>query len=111
MNANMNFAGFFSARSHFPWLVILLLIATAACSKGSSGAGAEIEKPAITASTLTPESAPSVEAAPDSAPLRKIDSKRAFQYLKEIVAFGPRPIGSENHRKLENYITSHLKGD
>jgi Zn-dependent M28 family amino/carboxypeptidase len=31
--------------------------------------------------------------------------------VKEIVAFGPRPIGSGNHRKVEDYITSHLKGD
>ena len=31
--------------------------------------------------------------------------------MKEIVAFGPRPIGSENHKKVENYILAHLKGD
>jgi glutaminyl-peptide cyclotransferase len=36
---------------------------------------------------------------------------RAMQYVKEIVAFGPRPIGSANHKKVENYISSHLKGD
>lgn len=34
-----------------------------------------------------------------------------MQYVKEIVAFGPRPIGSENHKKVENYILSRLKGD
>jgi Zn-dependent M28 family amino/carboxypeptidase len=34
-----------------------------------------------------------------------------MQYVKEIVAFGPRPIGSENHKKVENYIVAHLKGD
>jgi Zn-dependent M28 family amino/carboxypeptidase len=33
-----------------------------------------------------------------------------MQYVKEIVAFGPRPIGSENHRRVEKYILSHLKG-
>ncbi len=36
---------------------------------------------------------------------------RAMRYAKEIVAFGPRPIGSANHRKVEDYIHSHLKGD
>lgn len=36
---------------------------------------------------------------------------RAMRYVKEIVAFGPRPIGSANHRKVEEYIKSHLKGD
>jgi glutaminyl-peptide cyclotransferase len=34
-----------------------------------------------------------------------------MQYVKEIVAFGPRPMGSANHKKVEDYITSHLKGD
>jgi Zn-dependent M28 family amino/carboxypeptidase len=44
-------------------------------------------------------------------PLPTINAARAFQYTKEITAFGPRPIGSANHKKLENYIHSHLKGD
>ncbi|MBZ5720047.1 MAG: M28 family peptidase [Acidobacteriia bacterium] len=39
------------------------------------------------------------------------NADRAMQYVREIVAFGPRPIGSSNHKKLENYIVSHLKGD
>ncbi len=34
-----------------------------------------------------------------------------MQYVKEIVAFGPRPIGSANHQKVEDYIHAHLKGD
>src|SRR5262245_43078474 len=38
------------------------------------------------------------------------NSVRAMQYTREIVRFGARPIGSENHRKLENYILGHLKG-
>src|SRR5207245_9141161 len=36
---------------------------------------------------------------------------RARQYVREVVAFGPRPIGSGNHKKVENYIHAHLKGD
>ena len=34
-----------------------------------------------------------------------------MQYVKEIVALGPRPIGSKNHEKVEEYILSRLKGD
>ena len=34
-----------------------------------------------------------------------------MQYVKEIVAFGPRPLGSANHKKVEDYILAHLKGD
>ena len=36
---------------------------------------------------------------------------RAMRYVKEIVAFGPRPIGSASHKKVEEYIHSQLKGD
>jgi glutaminyl-peptide cyclotransferase len=39
------------------------------------------------------------------------NSARAMQYTREIVALGPRPIGSANHKKLENYILAHLKND
>ncbi|MGB6479005.1 MAG: M28 family peptidase [Candidatus Sulfotelmatobacter sp.] len=48
---------------------------------------------------------------PDTGPPPAIDSARAFEYVKEIVAFGPRPLGSANHKKVENYILAHLKGD
>jgi len=34
-----------------------------------------------------------------------------MQYTKEVVAFGARPIGSANHKRLEEYILGHLKGD
>ena len=54
---------------------------------------------------------PPEAAAPDNAPLRHLDSKRAFQYTREVAAFGPRYMGSENHKKLERYILDHLKGD
>jgi len=48
---------------------------------------------------------------PDSGPLPTIDANRAMQYTKEIVKLGPRPLGSANHKKVEDYITSHLKAD
>jgi glutaminyl-peptide cyclotransferase len=49
--------------------------------------------------------------AADNASLPHIDTKRAFQYTREVTAFGPRYLGSENHKKLERYIVDHLKGD
>jgi glutaminyl-peptide cyclotransferase len=48
---------------------------------------------------------------PDSGPLPTFDGHRAMQYVKEIVAYGPRPLGSAGHKKVEDYITAHLKGD
>jgi Zn-dependent M28 family amino/carboxypeptidase len=49
--------------------------------------------------------------APTDAPLPQIDAKRAFEYTREVTAFGPRYMGNENHKKLERYILDHLKGD
>jgi Zn-dependent M28 family amino/carboxypeptidase len=97
-------------RSTLGLFLLALLLAIAACSKGSSSPATE--KPVTT--PAAPESAASTPpdaASPDLGPLPQIDSKRTFQYIKEIVAFGTRPMGSENHKKVENYVTSHLKGD
>jgi glutaminyl-peptide cyclotransferase len=85
-------------------LVAIALATAAACTKGTDAAPPKSESPATTP-------VPSEAAAPDNAPLPHIDSKRAFQYTAEVTAFGPRYMGSENHRKLEHYILDHLKGD
>jgi glutaminyl-peptide cyclotransferase len=74
--------------------------------KNASAAGAS------SAPTTPPDTAaPKLSLPPDTGPPPAIDSTRAFQYVKEIVANGPRPIGSPNHRKVEDYIVAHLKGD
>jgi Zn-dependent M28 family amino/carboxypeptidase len=98
------------------WLKICLVLPlavavanTVACAKGTSAeatasAAAKSESPAATP-------APPEAAAPDPAPLPHIDAKRAFQYTREVTAFGPRYMGSENHKKLERYIIGHLQGD
>ena len=46
----------------------------------------------------------------DSAAAPEFNASRAMEFTKEIVAFGPRPLGSKNHEKVENYIVGHLKG-
>src|ERR1700730_643175 len=46
-----------------------------------------------------------------SAHAEAFNAARAMQYTREVVAFGPRPIGSANHKKLENYILVHVKND
>jgi glutaminyl-peptide cyclotransferase len=42
---------------------------------------------------------------------QSFNAARAMQYTREVTAFGPRPISSPNHKKLENYIVAHLKND
>jgi len=77
-----------------------------ACSRQKSAAAQPTE--AVSAVPMA-----SVEALPPvpGGPVPVFDSARAMQYVKEIVAFGPRPIGSANHKKVEDYIVAHLKGD
>ena len=91
-------------------LLVLSVLTTTACSKGT---------PAATPSTAAAAAAAKSEAAapaadsstPDNAPLPRIDAKRAFEYTREVTAFGPRYMGNEAHKKLERYVLDHLKED
>jgi len=87
--------------------VIALAVASLACSRQKANDSA-----AAAEKSASPEAKDAtVTALPDSGPLPGINAGRAFQYAREVTAFGPRPIGSANHRKLEDYIYAHLKGD
>ena len=83
--------------------VLIFALTLFACSKGKNAAASSAGAPAqhVEVSDLPP----------DGGPPPAFNANRAMQYVKEIVALGPRPIGSENHRKVENYILAHLKGD
>ena len=90
------------------------LTSTVACNKGASAkpavaAATETNAPAAEPAALT--SAPAQPLSLDGAPLPHIDAARAFEYTREVTAFGPRYMGNENHKKLEHYILDHLKGD
>jgi len=85
------------------------LATTVACTKGTAVDAAPSAAPRSEATTAIPNPPPT--AAPDNVPLPHIDAKRAFEYTREVTAFGTRYMGSENHKKLERYITDHLKED
>jgi glutaminyl-peptide cyclotransferase len=82
---------------------LMCFLSLAACSTQKA---ADAASPADSAA-----SAPVAADLPDTGPPPAFDSARAMQYVKEIVGFGPRPIGSANHKKVEDYIHAHLKGD
>jgi Zn-dependent M28 family amino/carboxypeptidase len=90
-------------------LLVLASLSTTACGKGKTATATNPEPAAQAA--ITSSGAPAVVQAASSAPLPQIDSKRAFQYTREVTAFGERYMGNENHKKLERYILDHLKGD
>jgi hypothetical protein len=43
--------------------------------------------------------------------LPHVNATQAMAYVKQVVAFGPRPVGSAAHAKLESYLRSHLRRD
>lgn len=91
-------------------VAVCILAATIACNQGKSNdapASAAASESNPVASTTTESAAP----APDTPEAPKINAARVMQYTKEVTAFGARPIGSANHKKLEDYIVAHLKGD
>jgi glutaminyl-peptide cyclotransferase len=97
------------------FLILLLFIALAfaGCDqdKNASAAGASTTAPTAAQNPPTDLTLPKLLLPADIGPLPTVDSARTMQYVKEIVAFGPRPIGSANHKKVEDYILAHLKGD
>jgi len=93
--------------------LLLLLLGSLGCASEKkaaqpTGSGEEKSPAPIAVAQASVAAAPDAANAP-AAPT--IDAKRAFQYTREVTAFGPRPIGSANHKKLEDYIHAHLKGD
>jgi len=90
-------------------IAVCALLMLLGCSQG---------KPEKPAATPPAKDAPAAQAAPaenavpaNVGPAPRINATRAMQYTKEVTAFGPRPIGSANHKKLEEYILNHLRGD
>jgi glutaminyl-peptide cyclotransferase len=99
-----------------PWLrsllapLLLTALTTAACSKGNPSVAPSTGVPAVVKSEAA-ALPPADTSTPDTAPLPHIDAKRAFQYTREVTAFGPRYMGNEAHKKLERYIIDHLQED
>jgi glutaminyl-peptide cyclotransferase len=92
-----------------PLLFLCFVVALIACDHDKDVSNVRAQTPAPNAipdGTATKLSFPS-----DNGSRPAIDAARAMQYVKEIVAYGPRPVGSRNHKKVEDYISSHLKGD
>lgn len=89
-----------------PWMVLASALALLACEHQKD---ATQNQESATPAAAAP--AESLSLPPDTAPPPTIDGDRAMRYVREIVKFGPRPLGSENHKKVESYLDSHLQGD
>jgi glutaminyl-peptide cyclotransferase len=88
------------------------LLLVAAVALGVSGCSRSNSVEAAKSNTVaTADAAEAPAPADDNAAPPGFNADRAMQYTREVTAFGPRPIGSANHKKLEQYIYAHLKGD
>jgi glutaminyl-peptide cyclotransferase len=95
-----------------PLFMLIVLMATACMPASCDHAKDEAKAADPSAAPAQPEKPePVLNFLPDSAPPPAFDGERAMQYVKEIVKFGPRPVGSVNHKKVEGYLASRLKGD
>ena len=89
-------------------LCMLLALLTVGCKQGGSSSSAPT--PPQATSPATPAAQPVLDAEPQG-PALHIDSARAMQYVKEIVAFGPRWTGSKGQEKVAAYLRNKLKAD
>ena len=79
---------------------LFIMTAFAACNRSSTSAAASESAPK-----------PAAASAPAAASLPHADGQRALQYTREVVAFGPRYVGSPGHAQIEAYLRQELKGD
>ena len=77
---------------------LFIMTAFAACNRSSTSVAAS-------------ESAPNPASVPAGASLLHADGQRALQYTREVVAFGPRYVGSPGHAQTEAYLRKELSGD
>jgi glutaminyl-peptide cyclotransferase len=89
---------------------LLCGISLFALSCNSSKSAPVSGEPPPTPSTMAQAAAPVSNAEP-TGPAMHIDPARAWQYTKEIVAFGPRWDGSKGQERLGAYLHSKLKND
>ena len=92
------------------WLAVTLLIITAvalsvACKSQnaeSKSAGAKPAETVMKASDLDPS--------PAAPPAPRVEGPAAFKICYDFVALGPRYVGSDGHKKAEDFIHQHLSG-
>jgi Zn-dependent M28 family amino/carboxypeptidase len=94
------------------WMLLAGVLAIVACDRDKDSAQDKTPPTPASASAASADTTgPPLTLPSDSGPPPSFDGDRAMQYVKDIVKFGPRPVGSANHKKVEEYIASHLKGD
>jgi glutaminyl-peptide cyclotransferase len=84
---------------------LTLMITGLGCNRANSNGSSSAS--ASRASFATAQSQSSGPALPEL----HVNGQRAMQYVKDVVNIGPRPVGSDGHKRVESYIHEHLKGE
>ena len=93
-------------------LFFVMVLALMACDRAKDSSTVTAQTPsAQTQVAPSDAAAPQLSLPADVGPPPSINSGRTMQYVKEMVALGPRPLGSAAHKRVEEYITSRLRGD
>jgi Zn-dependent M28 family amino/carboxypeptidase len=100
-----------TARLTLITFVIVLFVLVGCSEQHSAPATASANEAKTATATEAPTAAAPESTATPTQPAPQINAARAFQYVKEYVAIGSRPVGSPGHTKAEQYIKSHLAGD
>jgi glutaminyl-peptide cyclotransferase len=95
-----------ACRASFVAAVALASLCLMGCNKPVEAPAAQAAQTAVI--PAGPASAAELDPPAGAPAAPRVDSKRAFQYVKEFVALGKRPLGSEGHKKAEDYITGKM---
>jgi len=85
-------------------LYVLSAVFVGGCNRDKAAAASPDPQSSATPATVAKTVHP-------AGPELHVDPARAFQYAKEIVAFGPRWDGSKGQQRMGEYIQGKLKGD
>ena len=99
-----------SGMNSLRWLLLAGALTFLACDRDKDTAQGQAQ-PTAPAAPAEDAPLPKLTLPPDAGPPPAFDADRAMKYTEEIVKLGPRPIGSANHKKVEDYFLAHLKGD
>lgn len=97
--------------SSLRWALILVWLASSLSGLGCRGEEAGTAVAATSQSAGATQSGIAPKAVTVAGPEMRIDPARTWQYVKDIVAFGPRWDGGKGQQRMGEYIHAKLKND
>jgi Zn-dependent M28 family amino/carboxypeptidase len=90
---------------------VILITLAPGCQRGKTSAAATETPVAPSAAQAASPQVPRVNPIQPTGPVLRIDSARAWQYTREIVAIGPRWDGGKGQERIGEYLHGKLKSD